>query len=84
MALRLAREAVRLTALGRALNAVSPLATLQRGYAIVLDADGRSVRSAAALAQGQHVAVRLVDGERRLRVLDDASGTSSRPVPRRS
>ena len=84
MLLRLAREAVRLTALGRALNAVSPLATLQRGYAIVLDADGRSVRSAAALAQGQHVTVRLVDGARCLRVLDDAPETSSRPVPRRS
>lgn len=69
--LRLAREATRLAALARALNAVSPLATLQRGYAIVLDADGRSVRSAASLSRGQEVAVRLTDGERRLRVLDD-------------
>lgn len=69
--LRLAREATRLAALARALNAVNPLATLQRGYAIVLDADGRSVRSAASLSRGQEVAVRLTDGERRLRVLDD-------------
>ncbi len=77
--LQLARESARLAALGRALNAISPLATLRRGYAIVLDADGRSVRSAATLSRGQEVAVRLADGERRLRVLDDPAGDPSRP-----
>lgn len=66
---RLAREAARLNALGRALNAVSPLATLERGYALVLDADGRSVRSAAALVADEVVRLRLADGERALRVL---------------
>lgn len=68
---RLAREAARLTSLGRALHAVSPLATLQRGYAILLDEHGHSLRHADELQPGTHVTARLADGERRLRVEDD-------------
>lgn len=46
----------------RALHAVSPLATLERGYALVLDADGRLVRSAASVAPGASLDIRLADG----------------------
>lgn len=77
IALRLARDQARLDALGRALHAVSPLATLRRGYAIVLDGNGRSVRSAAALAPGQSVRIRLADGERRMQVQGDAPGAAA-------
>ena len=68
---RLARDAARITALGRALHAVSPLATLQRGYAILLDEHGHSLRQISQLQPGQHVIARLADGERRLRVEGD-------------
>ena len=47
----------------RALNAVSPLGTLQRGYAIVSrTADGQIVRSAAQLKAGEELRVTLARG----------------------
>jgi exodeoxyribonuclease VII large subunit len=48
------------TAAGR-LKALSPRATLERGYAIVRSAD-EIVRSAAALVEGARVEVELGDG----------------------
>jgi len=53
----------RLAMLARALAAVSPLATLQRGYAIVRDERQRIVRDATQIAPGSHVSVRLAQGE---------------------
>ena len=45
------------------LDALSPLATVQRGYAIVFDAQGQSViRDAAQLTPGQQVRIRLPRG----------------------
>ena len=49
--------------LRRALNAVSPLATLQRGYAILLDADGNVVKSVAQARATTRFVARLADGE---------------------
>ncbi len=43
-------------------RALSPLATLQRGYAVLQDADGHVVTSAAALAEGSALTVRVADG----------------------
>ncbi len=45
------------------LRALSPAATLQRGYAIVQRADGRVVRAASDVSAGDPVRVRLADGE---------------------
>ncbi len=62
---------LRLGGLGRALNAVSPLATLERGYAILLDpASGRVIRATTDAAPGQRVDARLLDGTLPLRVLE--------------
>ena len=47
---------------GRTLHAVSPLATLDRGYAIVADAAGKVVQDAASLAPGDRVEARLARG----------------------
>lgn len=59
---RLAQQrAVVISATGR-LDALSPLATLARGYAIVQDADGGVVERAQALASGQRVRLRFQDG----------------------
>jgi exodeoxyribonuclease VII large subunit len=43
-------------------RALSPLATLQRGYAVLQDADGAVLTSVALAAPGDAVAVRLADG----------------------
>jgi exodeoxyribonuclease VII large subunit len=43
---------------------VSPLATLDRGYAILFDAkSGKVLRSAAAATPGQSLLGKLADGE---------------------
>src|SRR5699024_6406395 len=55
---------------GRALHAVSPLATLDRGYAIVFDAEGGIVRSSARVATGDKLTARLADGSMRLQRID--------------
>jgi exodeoxyribonuclease VII large subunit len=47
----------------RGLNAVSPLATLERGYAIATDAEGLALVDAASIAAGARVSVRLARGE---------------------
>jgi exodeoxyribonuclease VII large subunit len=45
------------------LRALSPAATLQRGYAVVQHPDGRVVRAAAEVCAGDTVRVRLGEGE---------------------
>lgn len=44
------------------LNAISPLATLERGYALVTDPHGKVVRSSQQLRPGDRVAIRLQQG----------------------
>ena len=64
---RLERERLRVTQQGRTLHAVSPLATLERGYAIVFDQRDAIVRRAADVAVGESVRVMLAEGELTLR-----------------
>jgi exodeoxyribonuclease VII large subunit len=59
---RVAAAAQRLALAQRALNAVSPLATLARGFAIVTLADGTLVVDAAAVAPGEEIEARLARG----------------------
>ncbi len=54
----------RIALLGRALNSVSPLATLDRGYAIVQDeTSGRVLTRASDVTTGDKVRARLSEGE---------------------
>ncbi|MDP3977470.1 MAG: exodeoxyribonuclease VII large subunit [Pseudomonas sp.] len=53
------------------LQAVSPLATLGRGYSILLDERGRAVRRAADTHLGQRLKARLGEGELDVRVEDN-------------
>ena len=46
----------------RAARALSPLATLQRGYAVLQGADGHVLTSVADVAKGAAVSVRVADG----------------------
>jgi len=58
---------------GGRLNAVSPLATLQRGYAIVTNANGNVVTDSSTLAAGDLVTARLAQGSLRARIVDPGS-----------
>lgn len=61
--------------IARALHAVGPLATLERGYAIVLDPTrDRVLRARHELAVGRRVRVRLADGDTLLEVLAEDPG----------
>lgn len=53
----------RVALLGTALHSVSPLATLDRGYAIMLDADGKAMTDASTAKIGDEVRARLSKGE---------------------
>ena len=53
----------RLGALAGRLHALSPLATLERGYAIARDADGRTLASVNDFKAKQKFTLRLRDGE---------------------
>ncbi|MBX9755028.1 MAG: exodeoxyribonuclease VII large subunit [Pseudomonadaceae bacterium] len=53
------------------LNAVSPLATLSRGYSILLDDQGRAIHRAAQTQPGQRLRAKLGEGELQLRVEDN-------------
>nr|MBA3485698.1 exodeoxyribonuclease VII large subunit [Lysobacter sp.] len=59
-----------LRGLARSLEAVSPLATVARGYAIVQHPDGRIVRSVLDAAPGDRLDAVLVDGRLRVCVED--------------
>ncbi len=44
------------------IRALSPLATLRRGYAVLSDADGRALSSVATLEPGHTIHIRVADG----------------------
>jgi len=64
----LERRRGRLEAAARALDTVSPLATLGRGYALVQREDGSVVRSHTEVDRGERVQARLGDGRLYCRV----------------
>jgi exodeoxyribonuclease VII large subunit len=65
---QLRRSRERLMPLVRTLNAVSPLATLDRGYAIVSTESGHILRNAADAAPGMVIEARLAQGRLRAKV----------------
>ncbi|WP_316249219.1 exodeoxyribonuclease VII large subunit [Brachybacterium sp. Z12] len=70
---RLDRAADEVDHLGRQVRSLSPLATLERGYAVVQDADGTIIRAPEHSAAGQALSVRVAGA---------ASGWSApRPTP---
>jgi exodeoxyribonuclease VII large subunit len=60
------------------LHALSPLAVLDRGYALVLSPDGALIRSTTRLTTGDTVTTRLADGAFTSRVESIASKTPAR------
>jgi len=66
---RLQQPHTQLARLTHTLNAVSPLATLQRGYSILSDANGQLLSQIADTTPGDLVQARLFDGELSCQVL---------------
>jgi exodeoxyribonuclease VII large subunit len=60
----------RATALSRQLGALSPLAVLQRGYALVYDENGALIKQAGEVRRGQNIVTRLAQGRVRSRVTE--------------
>ncbi len=58
-------------------RALSPLATLRRGYAVLSDADGNLFSSVDGLRPGQHVAIRVADG----RITASVEESEAIPLP---
>jgi exodeoxyribonuclease VII large subunit len=52
----------------RALETLSPLAILERGYALVFDAGGQLIKDAAQVKSGDEISARVARGEIRARV----------------
>jgi exodeoxyribonuclease VII large subunit len=71
----------RLHAIDARLHSLSPLAVLDRGYALVLDAGGSLVRSTAQINAGQQLTTRLADGSFASRV---ESTTSKKKTGKRT
>ena len=59
---RLAENRRRYTALKSTVEAISPLAVLGRGYSITT-LDGKAIRSAREITPGDHVTIRLREGQ---------------------
>jgi exodeoxyribonuclease VII large subunit len=59
---RVHESMARINALDARLHTLSPLAVLERGYALVVDAAGGVVRSVAQVDPGDEVTTRLADG----------------------
>ena len=82
---RLANQGQHCLAVARALSAVSPLATLERGYAIVQrDDDGAVIRSIEQVTIGERVQARLAHGRLHLevRAIDRPSDLDPEPTSR--
>ncbi|MDX5373686.1 MAG: exodeoxyribonuclease VII large subunit [Pseudomonadaceae bacterium] len=69
--LQLRQQRQQLENLAQTLHIVSPLATLGRGYSILLDERGQAVHAASQTRPGQRLKARLGEGELEVRVEDN-------------
>lgn len=71
---RLEEAGARLGVAAAALDALSPLAVLKRGYSIAQDNEGRLVRRAQEVSVGETLRLKLAEGSLRCRVLEKEAG----------
>jgi exodeoxyribonuclease VII large subunit len=65
---------VRAERMGRALEMLSPLAILDRGYALVFDAEGKLVRDVEQVRSGEEISAKVAKGEIRAVVKGTTEG----------
>jgi len=73
----LLQQRVRVERMGRALEMLSPLAILERGYALVFDGTGQLVKDAAQVKAGEEISARVARGEIRATVKKTSADSSS-------
>lgn len=73
------RQDQSLKALGARLESVSHKSVLERGFALVTDADGQLVRQGRALKEGQDVVLKFSDGPRSARIGQGEAGPVRAP-----
>lgn len=83
LARRVLHATERVDTLSRALDLVGPAGVLGRGFSLTLDADGRAIRSASAIAPGQRITTRVSDGSFDS-IVGAQDGQSLPPLPLRS
>jgi len=71
---RIARHRARLARGAAAMEALSPMSTLARGYAVPLDGRGRLLRTTVDFPPALDFGLRVVDGEVACTVADAAGG----------
>ncbi|MGA8272772.1 MAG: exodeoxyribonuclease VII large subunit [Candidatus Sulfotelmatobacter sp.] len=72
----LLQNRVRAERMGRALEMLSPLAILERGYALVFDSAGTLIKDAGQVKAGEQILARVARGEIRAEVKKAMSGAS--------
>jgi len=72
---------VRVERMARALEMLSPLAILDRGYALVFDGAGQLIKDASQVNSGDEIRARLARGEIRATVKRTAGDTASQKNP---
>jgi exodeoxyribonuclease VII large subunit len=65
---QLLQKRVRMERMSRALEMLSPLSILERGYALVFDGSGKLVKDAGLVQAGEEISARVARGEIRARV----------------
>jgi len=76
-------SSARLGSFDARLQSLSPLAVLDRGYALVLSPQGALIRSTTQINSGNQLTTRLADGSFRSRVETVTSGASGAPKSRK-
>jgi len=71
---QLLQNKVRLERMARALDMLSPLAILDRGYALVFDQAGQLVKDSGQVKVGEEISARLARGEIRATVRETTEG----------
>ena len=85
LSLTLERRRVRLAQAWRLAETLSHRSVLKRGFALVLDENGRPVKATAAVRPGDALAIEFADGRVDVEAVGDRSGGAepSRPAARR-
>jgi len=76
---RLHESRAEMAALGARLHSLSPVAVLDRGYALVFDSNGAPVRTVAQVAPGDKITTRIADGAFTSRVEPAATKKTKSP-----
>jgi exodeoxyribonuclease VII large subunit len=77
---QLLQKRVRMERMSRALEMLSPLSILERGYALVFDGSGKLVKDAGLVQAGEEISARVARGEIRARVTGTVRDSGAKEI----